>query len=80
MIPLGVNKATAIQAVQNNLVIPQKNIISFGDGMNDLEMLQASGISVAMGNAVAELKKHAKFITDTNVEDGIANFLIDYFS
>jgi hydroxymethylpyrimidine pyrophosphatase-like HAD family hydrolase len=26
------------------------------------------------------LKKHAKFITDTNVEDGIANFLIDYFS
>jgi Cof subfamily protein (haloacid dehalogenase superfamily) len=80
LIPLGVNKATAIQAVQNNLVIPQKNIISFGDGMNDLEMLQASGISVAMGNAVAELKKHAKFITDTNVEDGIANFLIDYFS
>lgn len=80
LIPLGVNKATAIQAVQNNLVIPQKNIISFGDGMNDLEMLQASGISVAMGNAVAELKKHAKFITDTNIEDGIANFLIDYFS
>ena len=80
LIPLGVNKATAIQAVQTNLLIPQKNIISFGDGMNDLEMLQASGVGVAMGNAVNELKKHAKFITDTNVEDGIANFLIDYFS
>lgn len=80
LIPLGVNKATAIQAVQTNLLIPQKNIISFGDGMNDLEMLQASGVGVAMGNAVDELKKHAKFITDTNIEDGIANFLIDYFS
>ncbi|MGL9729360.1 HAD family hydrolase [Enterococcus sp. DIV0756] len=80
LIPLGVNKATAIQAVQTNLLIPQKNIISFGDGMNDLEMLQASGVGVAMGNAVDELKKHAKFITDANVEDGIANFLIDYFS
>ena len=80
LIPLGVNKATAIQAVRNSLAVPQKNIISFGDGLNDLEMLQASGVSVAMGNAVDELKRHAKFITDTNVEDGIANFLIDYFS
>lgn len=79
LIPLGVNKATAIQAVQKNLAIPRENIISFGDGLNDLEMLQASGVSVAMGNAVAELKRHAKFITDTNVEDGIANFLLDYF-
>lgn len=80
LIPLGVNKATAIQAVRSSLMIPQKNIISFGDGMNDLEMLQASGVGVAMGNAVDELKRHAKFITNTNVEDGIANFLIDYFS
>lgn len=79
LIPLGVNKATAIQAVRKNLAVPQKNIISFGDGLNDLEMLQASGVSVAMGNAVDELKRHAKFITKINVEDGIAKFLLDYF-
>lgn len=80
LIPLGVSKATAIQAVQKELVIPQKNVISFGDGLNDLEMLKFSGTGVAMGNAVDELKRHANFITNTNVEDGIANFLIDYFS
>ncbi|MBO0454261.1 MULTISPECIES: Cof-type HAD-IIB family hydrolase [Enterococcus] len=79
LIPLGVNKATAIHAVRKELTVPQKNIISFGDGMNDLEMLQASGIGVAMGNAVDELKQHAQYVTNTNVEDGIANFLLDYF-
>ncbi|EOL45508.1 cof-like hydrolase [Enterococcus phoeniculicola] len=80
LIPLGINKATAIQAIQKELAIPKERIISFGDGQNDLEMLQASGISVAMGNAVNELKQQATFVTDTNLEDGIANFLINYFN
>lgn len=79
LIPKGVNKATAIQEIQKELAIPKEQIISFGDGMNDMEMLQASGVSVAMGNAVDELKQQARFITDTNTEDGIANFLINYF-
>ncbi|MGM0123118.1 hypothetical protein IGI37_000484 [Enterococcus sp. AZ194] len=79
LIPLGINKATAIEAIQAELAIPKERIISFGDGLNDLEMLQASGVSVAMGNAVDELKQQAKFVTDTNLEDGIANFLFDYF-
>lgn len=79
LIPKGVNKATAIQEIQKELSVPKEKIISFGDGMNDLEMLQASGVSVAMGNAVDELKQEAKFITDANTEDGIANFLINYF-
>lgn len=79
LIPKGVNKATAIQEIQKELAIPKEQIISFGDGMNDMEMLQASGVSVAMGNAVEELKEQAKYITDTNTEDGIANFLLNYF-
>lgn len=79
LIPLGISKATAIQAIQQDLAVPRKRIISFGDGLNDLEMLQASGISVAMGNAIDELKQHADFVTDKNSEDGIANFLTNYF-
>ncbi|MGC6768487.1 HAD family hydrolase [Enterococcus sp. LJL128] len=80
LIPKGVNKATAIQQIQKSLAVPQKRIISFGDGLNDLEMLQASGVSVAMGNAVDQLKSQAKYVTGTNTEDGIANFLINYFN
>jgi hydroxymethylpyrimidine pyrophosphatase-like HAD family hydrolase len=42
-------------------------------------MLQAAGISVAMGNAVPEVKRVARYVTDTNVDDGVANFLTDFF-
>ena len=79
LIPKGINKATAIQEIQKSLDVPKSRVISFGDGMNDLEMLQASGVSVAMGNAVPQLKEHAKHLTDANTEDGIANFLLRYF-
>lgn len=80
LIPKGISKATAIQAIQKKLTIPTERIISFGDGQNDIEMLQASGISVAMGNAEDSVKAAATHVTDTNEADGIANFLSNYFN
>ena len=43
-----------------------------GDSGNDLEMLQASGLPVAMANAEENIKKAASFITKSNEEDGVA--------
>ncbi|WWY82193.1 HAD family hydrolase [Pediococcus pentosaceus] len=79
LIPKNINKSTAIKSIQQKFNIPSSRTISFGDGLNDIEMFQQSGISVAMGNSPETVKKYANHVTDSNLEDGIANFLIQYF-
>lgn len=74
-----VNKAYAIHHLKNFYHIPTDRIISFGDGQNDIEMFQNSGVSVAMKNASDEVKKYADYVTESNINDGIAVFLNKYF-
>lgn len=50
----------------------------FGDGPNDFSLLKAVKTSVAMKQGNEELKKIAKFVTDENYNDGVANFIINY--
>lgn len=80
LIPKHVDKSTAIAELQSKTGIPASRTIVFGDGLNDLGMLQAAGISVAMGNAVADVAAAARFQTRSNTEDGIAHFLTNYFN
>ena len=49
----------------------ETNIIVFGDGLNDRKMFQDAAFSIAMGNAVDELKELADYVTDTSDHDGI---------
>ena len=51
-------------------------VISFGDNINDIAMLQASDYSIAVGNAFPELIKIADFVTGTNKQDGVAQWLL----
>ena len=53
--------------------------MAFGDGENDIEMLQAAGIGIAMENAMEEVKAAADDITAGNNNDGIAAALRKYF-
>ncbi|BCZ46564.1 haloacid dehalogenase [Clostridium gelidum] len=65
-------KATGILTALEYLDIPIENSYAFGDGRNDIEMLSTVGCGIAMGNACDEVKKHAKKITDTVHNDGVA--------
>ena len=49
--------------------------ISFGDSENDIGMLQAAGIGVAMGNATPDAQAAADYVTDDCDDDGVANAL-----
>ncbi|EMF0484755.1 HAD family hydrolase [Enterococcus hirae] len=71
VVPHDGSKAATILHLAEQVGIAQEDIISFGDGQNDREMLRMSGIGVAMGNAVPEVQAEAKLVTDTNDEDGI---------
>ncbi|MDA2216712.1 Cof-type HAD-IIB family hydrolase [Bacillus sp. GX] len=66
-----VSKLTAIQKVLDHLNICKSEAIAFGDGGNDIEMLQYVGLGIAMGNSGEELKTRADFVTKKASEGGI---------
>ncbi|MCT8140444.1 HAD family phosphatase [Anaerobacillus sp. CMMVII] len=80
IVKAGLNKAIGLQKIADYYSIPKERIIAFGDEDNDLEMIEYAGIGVAMENAIPQLKNIANKITQTNENDGIANFLEDYLN
>ena len=50
-------------------------VIAFGDGENDIEMIEKCGFGIAMGNATQSLKAVADHIIGTNDEESISGFL-----
>lgn len=75
---LGIDKGTALLHVAEKLGVPLENTYAFGDGVNDLCMIEAAGHGIAMGNAVDTLKEKAEFITTPILEDGVYNGLKHY--
>lgn len=71
-------KEAGILAICHALGITPEETIAFGDGENDVGMLQMAGIGVAMGNAIAQVKECADYVTGTVEEDGVYNALRHY--
>ena len=80
LMPLGITKGSGLQALVDMLGISMRDVMAFGDGENDIEMLQAAGIGIAMGNAMAEVKAAADEETDSNNDEGIFKALQKYFA
>lgn len=77
--PKGINKASGIRMVCEELLgIDMSEVIAVGDSLNDLAVIQAAGLGVAMGNAQDTLKENADVVTASNNEDGIALIIRDY--
>lgn len=68
----GVSKGKAFRWLAKELGIPMEETMACGDTENDMEILKAAGIGVAMGNAGEAVKKNADYVTKTNMEDGVA--------
>lgn len=73
--PKTANKEAAIHHLMKETALTKDNIMSFGDDFTDIGMLKLSGIGVAMGNAIPEVKEVADIIIGSNDEEGIASFL-----
>lgn len=68
-------KGAALTALAELLGIPKAETLAFGDDLNDVSMLEAAGVGVAMGNAWDAVKKAADAVTETCDRDGVAVYL-----
>ncbi|MDQ4079092.1 MAG: Cof-type HAD-IIB family hydrolase [Chloroflexota bacterium] len=68
----GASKGRALLELAASLGIPRERTLAVGDNLNDLTMIQAAGVGVAMGNAAPELKEVADWVAPPISEDGLA--------
>lgn len=73
--PAGGSKAKGIEKVMEAIGCSKNQLVAFGDGLNDIQMLSYVPNSVAMGNAESEAKEVARYITKSVDEDGILHGL-----
>ncbi|TIB73654.1 HAD-like protein [Wallemia mellicola] len=75
LIPAGIDKSVALAHFAKVYNVDPINIMTFGDGENDVGMFRASGMSVSMGNAMPMPAQNSDFSTVTNNEGGVGRFL-----
>lgn len=77
--PVQTSKAHALQVIEDKLGLFKETVLAFGDNYNDIEMLKAAGIGVAVENAKPEVKTVADSITSSNIDDGVAESIKKHF-
>ncbi len=75
VVPQNVDKADSLSHLLDRLGLSHTQMISCGDGYNDLTMIQYAGMGVAMANAQEVVKEAADYITLSNDEDGVAHVI-----
>lgn len=78
LVPRSVSKGKALLKLAEHFGIDPAQTMAIGDNLNDLDLLSAAGLGVAMGNARPELKAVAGAVTSTNAEDGVARAIERY--
>ncbi len=71
----GIDKAASLDRLVKILGMKQEEVMAFGDGYNDLSMIEYAGMGIAMDNAVDGVKERANYITLSNNDAGIADAL-----
>src|SRR5262249_39361934 len=69
-LPPGISKGTALRALLGALGVEASEVIAVGDGWNDLEMIEAAGLGVAMGDAPEGARIRADYVCATAADEG----------
>ena len=77
ILPKGISKGSVLPVLSQYLHIAKNRTVAVGDYNNDLEMIRAAGIGIAVANAVPEVKAVADHITVSNDEHAIAQIVFD---
>ncbi|CNB19587.1 Cof-type HAD-IIB family hydrolase [Yersinia intermedia] len=71
----GIHKANGIKLLQKMWNVTDQEVVTFGDGGNDIEMLQYAGFGYAMANAPDNIKQIAKYQAESNNDSGVLNII-----
>jgi len=74
----GISKMSGIKHLVQGLNLEDKPVYAFGDGTNDLPMIEFADYGIAMGNGIDSVKDAATYVTTENVNGGIVNGLKHY--
>lgn len=69
---INANKGNALKFLAGHAGIKESDTMAFGDGVNDIYMLKAAGVGIAMGNAADNVKAAADYVTSSCNDDGVA--------
>lgn len=78
ILPPGASKGKTMRTLVKEMGVGIHEVMAIGDGENDLEMIEAAGIGVAMENAAQAVKDVAQFVTLSNDADGVAHAIEKY--
>ncbi len=73
-----VSKGAAVQWLLRYLNVNPEKVVAFGDNYNDVSMFKVVGISVAVDNALEDIKKQATYVTKSNQDHGVSWFVSKY--
>jgi len=71
LMPMNIDKAYSLQILSGKIGLNKEQLISCGDGYNDLTMIRFAGLGVAMGNAQESVKSAADYVTASNDNNGV---------
>lgn len=75
ILPKGINKANALEKLLEEVGALREELMAFGDGYNDISMIEYAGMGVAMANGNDIIKEKADYVAPSNDEGGIAHTL-----
>lgn len=70
IVPKNITKYTALKQLENYLKLNDSNMMTIGDNVNDIEMIENAGIGVAIGGSCSDVVNKASYVTKNNVENG----------
>lgn len=79
IVPAGVSKLTGLTYLGNQLGIRRSEMVYIGDALDDISLIEAAGLGVAMWNAVFEVKKASDWVTRSENEHGVAYMVKEHF-
>lgn len=79
IVPHNVSKLTGLLYLGQQLGIKRSEMVAIGDSIDDIEMIEAVGLGVAMGNAPVEVKKAADWVTRSNNQYGVSYMVKEHF-
>lgn len=79
IVPEGISKLSGLLYLGERLGISLKEMVAIGDSLDDISMIEAVGLGVAMGNAGFEVKRAADWITRSESENGVSYMVKEHF-